>query len=189
MITLPLKAYLHFELDAEPRKVKGEFVPVKYPRYELRAMAGGWSGLDKLRNSKGKVRFTKLPTDANKNRKTDSPEYFLQCQPRGSKSVKLSGLRFEFSERLDILYASGEPYHKEYYPKSDGSNGTLNPLYDEFCLNHKYLFIKPVSSTEQDAWIDMLIIEGDDVDAWRKRLSLGSYDEQIEKIKSVSKPV
>ena len=35
----------------------------------------------------------------------------------------------------------------------------------------------------------MLIIEGDDVDAWRKRLSLGSYDEQIEKIKSVSKPV
>lgn len=189
MITLPLLAYIHCELITEPIKRHGKLVDAKYPRYEAVSIAGDWSGLSKLKNAKGKVRLTKIDTDSNKNRKPDAPEYYLQCQPKGSKSINLSGLRFEYSERLDVLFASGEPYHKQYYPKSDGSNGNVNPLYDEYSANHKFLFIKPVSSTEHDAWLDMLIIMGDDVDAWRKRLSLGSYDEQIEKLKRVAKPL
>lgn len=189
MITLPLLCYIHFELDSEPRKVKGELVPVKYPRYERTAQAGEWSGVDKLKNSKGKVRFTKIPTEANKNRKPDAPEYFLQCQPKGCKSINLTGLRFEYSERLDILFASGEPFHRESYMSKDGSAYSVNPLYDEYCLGHRFLFIKPVSSTEHDPWMEMLIIQGEDIDAWRKRLSMGSYDEQLEKIRKVAKPV
>ena len=189
MITLPLLAYIHCELITEPIKRHGELVAAKNPRYEPVTMAGYWSGLNKLKNAKGKVRITKIATDQNRNRKPDAPEYYLQCQPKGSKSINLSGLRFEYSESLDVLYASGEPYNKEYYPKSDGTNGSVNPLYDEYCQNHKYLFIKPVSSTEQDEWLDILVIEGDDIDAWRKRLSFGSYDEQIEKLKKVAKPL
>lgn len=188
MITLPLLCYVHFLLDCTPIKRNGELVAAKYPRFECTEVAGDWSGLEKLKNSKGKIRFTKLPNDANKNRSEGAPEYYLQCQPKDCKSLNLTGLRFEYSERLDVLFASGEPYHKENYYSKDGKIYTKNPLYDEYCFGHRFLFVKPTSSVEADAWIDLLVIAGEDVDAWRKRLSLGSYDEQIEKLKRVAKP-
>ena len=188
MIHLPLKAYLRFELDTTPIKRNGELVAAKLPRYECVEIAGQWSGVIKLLNAKGKLRVTKISTESNKNRKADAPEYYLQCQPKGSKSFNLTGLRFEFSERLDVLFASGEPYHRENYLSKDGTPYTANPLYDEFMMGDRFLFIKPVTSTESEPYFDMVVINGDDVDAWRKRLSLGAYDEQIAEIRKVSKP-
>ena len=55
-------------------------------------------------------------------------------------------------------------------------------------MGDRFLFIKPVCSTDAEPYLDMIVIQGDDVDAWRKRLSLGSYDEQIEEIRKVTKP-
>ena len=186
MIHLPLKAYLRFTLDTTPIKRNGEMVAAKLPRYECAEIAGDWSGVRKLLNAKGKLRVTKIGN--NRNRSKDAPEYYLQCQPTKSKSFNLTGLRFEYSERLDVLYASGEPYHKENYQSKDGTPYTPNPLYDEYMLGDRFLFIKPVCSNEAEPYLDMIVIQGDDIDAWRKRLSLGSYDEQIEEIRKVSKP-
>lgn len=188
MIHLPLKCYLRFELDTTPIKRKGEMVAAKLPRYECTEIAGNWSGVRKLLNAKGKLRVTKISNESNRNRSKESPEYYLQCQPTKSKSFNLTGLRFEYSERLDVLYASGEPYHKENYLSKDGTPYTPNPLYDEFQMGDRFLFIKPVCSTDAEPYLDMIVIQGDDVDAWRKRLSLGSYDEQIEEIRKVTKP-
>lgn len=187
MIHLPLKCYLRFELDCTPIKRNGELVAAKLPRYECKEIAGQWSGVEKLLNAKGKLRVTKIGTESNKNRKPDAPEYYLQCQPKNCKSFNLTGLRFEFSERLDVLFASGEPYHRENYFSKDGTPYTPNPLYDEFMLGDRFLFIKPVTSTETEPYFDMIVINGDDVDAWRKRLSLGAYDEQIAEIRKVTK--
>ena len=188
MIHLPLKAYLRFTLDTTPIKRNGEMVAAKLPRYECTEIAGDWSGVRKLLNAKGKLRVTKIGNESNRNRSKDAPEYYLQCQPIKSKSFNLTGLRFEYSERLDVLFASGEPYHKENYLSKDGTPYTPNPLYDEYMLGDRFLFIKPVCSNEAEPYLDMIVIQGDDIDAWRKRLSLGSYDEQIAQIRKVSKP-
>ena len=76
----------------------------------------------------------------------------------------------------------------ENYLSKDGTPYTPNPLYDEYMLGDRFLFIKPVCSNEAEPYLDMIVIQGDDIDAWRKRLSLGSYDEQIAQIRKVSKP-
>lgn len=190
---LNVKAYLHFELDGSPIKRRGELVAAKWPRYMLTLFSGAWSGVEKLRNARGQVRLTKIANDTNKNRKADAPEYYLQAYApavNDSKggSYNMTGLRFAYCNDLATLYASGEPYNGEYYPTKNGDNGIRNPLYEEAQAGDKYLFIKPVSGSPHEKWIDMLVVSATDIDAWRTGLAGGIYDEQLAQIRAVSNP-
>ena len=183
MNVLPVIALIRLELDTTPIKRKGELVQAKYPRYEAVKIAGDWSGVEKLKNSKGKIRITKLPGEQVESRKAEAPEYFLQVRPQGCNAFNLSGLRFAFTPQLNVMYASGEPYHKAEFAN------TKNPLFAEYQQGHRYLFVKPVVSDEAEPWIEWLIIKGDDIDAWRSRLANGSYQQQLEAMRQVALPI
>ena len=109
MITPNISAYFLFEQLPEYKNVtrKGCTEPRKQPRFDLVAVAGYWEALDKLKNYKGALFFNLIPTDKNEYRKQDgtTPEYYLQCTPAKSKAINFSGIRFQYADGKQTLFA------------------------------------------------------------------------------------
>jgi hypothetical protein len=184
-MTLPnISAYLRHKQLEEFKNVtrKGVSKPREQPRFDLIASAGYWEALDKLKNYKGRLFFNLIPTDKNEHRKQDgtTPEYYLQCTPAKSSAVNFSGVRFQYADGKPTLFASGEPSDREKLAK-----GVKNPMYEQ--RNDAFLFI--FSSDMQT--LEVLVIEGGRllIDAYRKQLSVGGFDEVLKQLRAQAKPV
>ena len=182
MITPTILAYLHFEQLPEYKNVtrKGVTEPRKQARYDLTASAGYWEALDKLKNYKGILFFNLIPTDKNEYRKQDgtTPEYYLQCTPAKSKATNFSGIRFQYADGKSTLFASGEPSDRETL-----KGGIRNPMYGQ--RNDAFLFL--FSNDMQT--LEVLIIDKGRllIDAYRKQLSLGGFDEVLKQLQKQAK--
>jgi hypothetical protein len=145
-------------------------------------MAGYWSALERLKNTKGKLFFNLIPTDKNQYRKQDgtSPEYYLQCQPPKSKTVNFSGIRFQFNEGAKSLFASGEPSSLK---KLKG--GIINPMYD--CRNDAFLFI----FSQDMERLEVVVVDNGRllIDAYRKQLASGALDDMMAALRQQAKKV
>ena len=184
MNTPTICAYFQFSQLPEYRNVKrnGVIEPRKQPRYDLVTLAGYWEALDRLKNYKGLIYFNLIPTDKNDNRKQDgtTPEYYLQCTPAKSKTINFSGIRFQYSDGKEKVFASGEPSDR---PKL--KSGANNPMYDQ--RNDAFLFL-----FSEDMQILEILIIGDGrllIDAHRKQLSLGGFDEALQQLRQQAKEV
>jgi hypothetical protein len=175
MILPAISAYLRLEQLPEYKNVtrKGFAEPRKQPRYDLTAVAGYWEALDKLKNFKGQLFFNLIPTDKNECRKQDgtTPEYYLQCTPAKSKSINFSGIRFQHADKKETVYAAGEPSDRQTL-----KGGVNNPMYDQRNDGFLFLFSNDMQTLE------VLVIEGGRllIDAYRKQLSLGGFDEVLQ---------
>lgn len=182
MITPNISAYFLFEQLPEYRNVtrKGCTEPRKQPRFDLVAVAGYWEALDKLKNYKGALFFNLIPTDKNEYRKQDgtTPEYYLQCTPAKSKAINFSGIRFQYADGKQTLFASGEPSDRETL-KGD----IKNPMYGQRNDAFLFLFSKDMQTLE------VLVIEGGRllIDAYRKQLSFGGFDEVLTQLRRQAK--
>lgn len=170
-----ISAYLSLEQLPEMKTVtrKGITTPRKQPRYDLVSMYGCWGALERLRNHKGQIFMNLIPTEKNENRKQDgtTPEYYLQCTPARSKAVNFSGVRFLYTDKKESAFASGEPCNQ---PRL--KSGIDNPMYDQ--RNDGFLFL---FSPDMER-LEILIISGGRslIDAYRRQLSVGSFDEELE---------
>jgi hypothetical protein len=184
MILPTISAYLRLEQLPEYKNVtrKGVAEPRKQPRFDLRAYAGYWEALDKLKNFKGQLFFNLIPTDKNEYRKQDgtTPEYYLQCTPAKSKSINFSGIRFQYADGKETAYAAGEPSDRQTL-----KGGVVNPMYDQ--RNDAFLFI--FSNDMQT--LEVLVIENGRllIDAYRKQLSLGGFDEVLATLRKQAKEI
>lgn len=182
MITAKISAYLYLKQLPELKNItrKGVSTPRKQPRYDLVAMAGYWSAMEKLRNYKGLLFFNLIPTDKNEYRKQDgtTPEYYLQCTPAKSKSINFSGIRFQYEDGKASLFGSGEPSDR---PMLTGS--VINPMYEQRNDAFLFLFSKDMETLE------ILIIENGCllIDAYRKQLSTGGLDAVLEVLRKQAK--
>jgi hypothetical protein len=176
--------YLRFAQLPERKNVerKGTIEQRKQPRYDLVASVGYWEALDRLKNYKGMLYFNLIPTNKNDNRKQvgTTPEYYLQCTPAKSKTINFSGIRFQYSDGKETSSASGEP--------SDHSKlkaGVDNPMYDQRNDGFLFLFSKDMQKLE------VLIIGNGRIliDAYRKQLSLGGFDEVLQQLRLQAKGV
>jgi hypothetical protein len=173
MITPKFACYFKFERNTSKVKRGGQMVERKTMRFDLSAFAGFWSGFEKLKNTKGDIHFNLISSDQNPNRKTDAttPEYYVQLTPAACKKCfNLSGLRLMFGDEADTWTCSGEPSQKEVL-----KTGDKNPLYDE--RNDGFIFVvgKKFDSIE-------LFVLSDGrpfVDAYRKAVALGKYDNEL----------
>jgi hypothetical protein len=182
MIAPPICAYLRFEQLPEYKNVTRKDVtePRKQPRYDLTAIAGYWEALDRLKNFKEQLFFNLIPTDKNEYRKQDgtTPEYYLQCTPAKSKSINISGIRFQYADGKETAFASGEPSGQE---KLKG--GVINPTYSQRNDGFLFLFSKDMQTLE------ILIIENGRllIDSYRKQLSIGGLDEVLVMLRKQAK--
>jgi hypothetical protein len=151
---------------------KGVITQRKQPRFDLVSMAGYWPALDRLKNFKGQLFFNLIPTDKNEYRRQDgtTPEYYLQCTPAKSKAINFSGIRFQYENGRETMFASGEPSDRE---KLKG--GVINPMYDN--RNDAFLFI----FSKDMQRLEVLVIDNGRIliDAYRKQLAAGEMDEAI----------
>lgn len=182
MTTATISAYLCMRQLDKYKNVtrKGVTEPRKQPRYDLTMMAGFWQSLDNLKNNKGEIFFSLIPSDKNQYRKQEgtTPEYYLQCRPPKSQTVNFSGIRFAYAEDNKPIYGSGEPSDQ---PKLKG--GVINPLYKN--KDDGFLFIFS-DDTEQ---LEILIIENGRtlIDAYRKQLSLGGFEGKLSELRKQAK--
>ena len=183
MITPKISAYLYFKQLPDLKNVtrKGITTQRKQPRYDLVAMAGFWSALSKLKNYKGKLFFNMIDTDKNEYRKQGgtTPEYYLQCAPSKSKTINFSGIRFQYMDGKETIFASGEPSNS---PKLKG--GVINPMYEQ--RNDGFLFL---FSNDRNV-LEVLIIEDgrELIDAYRKQLSIGGFNDILDTLRRQAKP-
>ena len=181
MITPNISAYLYLEQLPELKNTR-KGTPRKQPRYDLIAMAGFWSTLNRLKNYQGKLFFNMIPTDKNEYRKQDgtTPEYYLQCTPAKSKSINFSGMRFLYMDGKETIFASGEPSNS---PKLRG--GVMNPMYEQ--RNDGFLFL---FSNNREV-LEILILEDGRqlIDAYRKMLSIGGFDYSLDIFRKQAKTV
>lgn len=171
---IQIASYLRFELDTTPVKRNGEMVQRATPKYNLVSVAGYWGGLDKLKTAKNEVYLYKVSRDSNPNLSMDAPEYSLQVRPKGVGKINLTGLRLEMLEDSETTFASGEPLQRANY------KNLPNPLF-EFKMDG-FLFIIPKGWE----YFEMLVLEGQQpmIDAHRRRLALGAYDEQLKAVRA-----
>lgn len=183
MIAAKISAYLCLEYLPEQKTItrKGVTTPRKWPRFDLVSMCGYWEALERLKNHKGQIFLVKVQSEKNEHRKQGgtTPEYYLQCTPAKSKSINFSGIRFLYTDGKGTVFASGEPSDQ---PKLKG--GVNNPMYDQRYDGFLFLFSQDMGKLE------ILIIEGgrDVIDAYRKQLSLGGFDEVLNVMRKNAKP-
>ncbi|MDL2320031.1 hypothetical protein LJC45_02735 [Alistipes sp. OttesenSCG-928-B03] len=184
MITANIAAYLQLEQLPELKQVTrgGTTAPRKHPRYDLTALAGYWNPLERLKNHKGQIYLTLIPSDKNEARKQGgtTPSHYLQITPAKSKAINFSGVRFDHSGQSLRLFASGEPSDRERL-----KGGVPNPMYDRW--GDAFLFI----FTENMERLEVLIIDGGRllIDAYRRQLAAGGLDEALEALRMQAKPV
>jgi hypothetical protein len=184
MITANITAYLCMEQLPELKNItrNGVTTPRKQPRYDLVSMAGYWASLDRLKNHKGQLYFNLIPTDKNEYRKKDgtTPEYYLQCTPAKSKAINFSGIRFQYENGQETVFASGEPSDRE---KLKG--GVVNPMYSNRADGFLFLFSKDMQRLE------VLVIDNGRllIDAYRKQIASGGMDEVLNTLRRQSKGV
>lgn len=180
MIAAKISAYLCLEQLPE-MKTKKDGSARKYPRFDLISMYGYWEALEKLKNYKGQIFFIKVPTDKNEYRKQDgtTPEYYLQCTPAKSKAINFSGIRFLYTDGKETAFASGEPSDRA---KLKG--GIDNPMYNQ--RNDGFLFL----FSQDMGRLEILIIDGGRnlIDAYRKQLSYGGFDEILNEMRRNATP-
>ena len=184
MITPSISAYLCFTQLPELKNVtrKGVTEPRKQKRFDLVSMAGYWNALDRLKNYQGKLFFNLIPTEKNEYRKKDgtTPEYYLQCTPAKSKAVNFSGIRFQYMDGQETVFASGEPSDS---PKLKG--GVINPMYEQKNDGFLFIFSKDMETLE------VLIVDNGRVliDAYRKQISMGGFDEVLTALRKQAKSI
>lgn len=182
MITANITAYLCMEQLPELKNVtrKGVTTQRKQPRFDLTAIAGYWSALESLKNHKGQLYFNLIPTDKNEYRKQDgtTPEYYLQCTPARSKAINFSGIRFQYENGKETIFASGEPSDREKL-----TSGVINPMHKQRSDAFLFIFSKDMERLE------VLIIENGRllIDAYRKQLSMGGLDDVIDALRGQAK--
>ncbi len=176
-------SYMLFKRDHSQVKRGGVMVDRKTPRYNLQAVAGYWSGTDKLRTSKGEIYLNLIPKDKDHSLSADSPEYRLQVRPATNKtSINLTGLRLEFMDDTELVFASGEPLQSQQYKNE------VNPLYEERMDGFLFVLSKEPQRAEV---LEMFVLSGEQplIDAHRKRMALGGYNEEIEAIRSAARAI
>lgn len=182
MTTATISAYMCMRQLEKYKNItrKGVVESRKQPRYDLTMMVGFWESLENLKNNKGEVFFNLIPTDKNQYRKQDgtTPEYYLQCRPPKSKTVNFSGIRFAYTDSGKPIYGSGEPSDKAKL-----KSGVVNPLYQN--KDDGFLFIFS-DDTQQ---LEILIIENGRtlIDAYRKQLSLGGFEDKLTELRKQAK--
>jgi hypothetical protein len=135
-----------------------------------------------LKNYKGQLYFSLIPTDKNEYRKQEgtTPEYYLQCTPAKSKTINFSGIRFQYSDGKETTVASGEPSDRQKL-----KTGANNPMYDQRNDGFLFLFSKDMQTLEI-----LIIAEGRLlIDSYRKQLSLGGFDEVLQQLRQQAKEV
>lgn len=183
MIAAKISAYLCLEQLPEMKTVtrKGIATPRKQLRFDLVSMYGYWEALVKLRNYKGLLFMYLIPTEKNEYRKQDgtTPEYYLQCTPAKSKAINFSGIRFLYTDGKETAFASGEPSDRA---KLKG--GIDNPMYNQ--RNDGFLFL----FSQDMERLEILIIDGarNLIDAYRKQLSCGGFDEVLNDMRRNATP-
>lgn len=182
MIAATISAYLCFEQLPEYKTVtrKGVTTQRKQPRFDLVSICGYWEALENLKNYRGLLFMNLIPTDKNEYRKQDgtTPEYYLQCTPAKSKAINFSGIRFLYNDGKETLFASGEPSDRA---KLKG--GVDNPMYAQ--RNDGFLFLL----TPDMERMEILVIQGGRhlIDAYRKQLSCGGFDEVLNEMRRNAK--
>ncbi len=183
MIAAKISAYLCLEQLPEMKTVtrKSITAPRKQPRFDLVSMYGHWEALEKLGNYKGLLFMNLIPTGKNEHRKQDgtTPEYYLQCTPAKSKAINFSGIRFLYTDGKETTFASGEPSDRD---KLKG--GIDNPMYNQ--RNDGFLFL----FSQNMERLEILIIDGarNLIDAYRKQLSCGGFDEVLNDMRRNATP-
>lgn len=184
MITATISAYMCLRQLGEHKNVtrNGVTTPRKQPRYDLTLVAGYWSSLDRLKNYKGMIFFTMIPTEQNLYRKQDgtTPEYYLQIKPAKSKCVNFSGIRFQYLEGKKLMFASGEPSMEKVL-----KGGVVNPMY--YNRNDGFLFL----FSDDMQQLEIIIIENGRtlIDAYRKQLSMGGLNQHLDELRRQAKPI
>lgn len=184
MITANISAYLCLKQLSEYKTVKRKGIEHqrKQPRFDLVSLAGYWPVLDSLKNYQGKIFLNMIPTDKNENRKQDgtTPEYYLQVTPAKSKSINFSGVRFQYQDGKETVFASGEPSTQ---PKLKG--GVVNPMYSRKDDAFLFLFSNDMQVLE------ILIVSNGRllIDAYRKQLADGYFSDVLSTLRNQAKPV
>lgn len=173
MIIPKFACYMKFERNTSKIKRNGELVERKVMRFDLSLFAGYWTGTDKLKTSKGKMFFNFNTSDRNPNRKNTqtTPEYYIQMNPNTCKKCfNLSGLRLMMNTEQDTWVCCGEPSQLEVLRTKD-----RNPLYEE--KDDGFIFIVD----RNFGFIEMFVIAGGRpmIDAYRKGLTLGKFDNEL----------
>lgn len=174
MINPDILCYILLEFDHNKDR--------KTPRYNCAMFAGFYPPLLKLINNiKGELYFYLVRS----RKKSDSvPEYYLQ----GKGSINFSGL---FHYRVDGKmsgFCSGYPCSKKIL---GGTKPFENPFYEN--RDDGFLFIIHCDEKEQSpipVKIEVIVLKDARalIDAYRKQLVLGGFDDELNRLRAQAKP-
>jgi hypothetical protein len=157
----------------------------KTARYDCTAFAGYYPPLEELKNGKGQL-FLYLMRSSND--KSTTPEHYLQAS---KDSMNLTGLFHYWDEDKLSGFCSGYPSTKELF---DNKKKTPNPFYEN--RNDAFLFIIHWDKDKQEpiptpTAIEMIVLQDTKVliDAYRKQLMLGGFDEELNSLRGQAKPI
>ena len=169
MITPNIELYAKFEIIKNGNK---------HPKYKCTKIAGYYPPMDQLKNPKREITLTLLPSRSKKN---DAPPYKLQ----GKNSLNFTGLFHYYINGELSKYCSGYPSTRKTYGNKVKRD---NPFYQY--RDDGYLFIMHQENNPQIPKEFELIVLKDArilIDAYRKQLIMGGFDEAIELLRSQSK--
>lgn len=183
MITPNIAFYGYFVRNNTKVKRQGEMTERKTPRFDLCKFNGFWTGFDHLKTKKGEVYLNLIPSDKNRNRRTDGAvmEYYAQMRPKECKSsFNLSGLRLMQDTEEKQFVCSGEPSTEIKL-----RTGDYNPLFEE--RNDGFVFILDKDLQWLELWVitDQRLL----IDGYRKAFELGTYDAALDTIRNTAKDV
>ncbi|KAA6344874.1 hypothetical protein EZS27_007520 [termite gut metagenome] len=157
----------------------------KTARYDCTAFAGYYPPLETLKNNKGQLFFY---LNRSRNDKSTTPEHYLQAS---KDSMNLTGLFHYWEDGKMSGFCSGYPSTKEIF---DNKKKTPNPFYEN--RNDAFLFIIYWDKEAQEpiptpTAIEMIVLQNTKVliDAYRKQLMLGGFDEELNMLRGQAKPI
>ncbi|KAA6319849.1 hypothetical protein EZS27_030301 [termite gut metagenome] len=158
---------------------------IKTPRYDCTAFAGYYPPLETLKNKKGQLFFYLMRS---RNDKSTTPEHYLQTS---KDSMNLTGLFHYWEEDKLSGFCSGYPSTKEIFANK---KKTSNSFYEN--RNDAFLFIIHWDKDKQEpiptpTAIEMIVLQDAKVliDAYRKQLMLGGFDEELNMLRGQAKPI
>lgn len=168
MITPKIELYARFDLNPN----------IKTPKYICTKVAGYYPPMEQLKNAKGELSFYMLPS---RSKKVDAPPYKLQ----GKNSLNFTGLYHFFIDDKMSDVCTGYPSDKKQYGKATVRN---NPFYEY--RNDAYLILMHQGNrTDVPSYFELIILENAKllIDAYRKQLLMGGFDDALNLLREQAK--
>lgn len=157
----------------------------KIPRYDCTAFAGYYPPFEALKTKKAELYFYLQCSHKNGNRKESSttPEMYLQ----GKGSINLTGLYHYWEDGKLSGFCSGYPSQKE---KLGTSKPMDNPFYQSYKDDCFLFIINQDTGTVPPISIEILVLKDARVlvDAYRKQLKLGGFNDELRQLREQAKP-